>query len=190
MLDFYSETVIENNCDLVGLFGIVVQIILVLLIFTAVKVKHHFERPRRILKLFFMDGSKQLLSNSMLHILNVWLAVGTSKNHDQCGIYFTALLIDVTLGLGITYGLVVISNRVLSLAFTKRMKSGNYFKGVRKGGNVIYVIDYCAWIKQIMIWLLLVLIVLFPNQTKLMVLIVQITLKEVIATIGDSLMEM
>lgn len=161
MLDFVGETVIENNCDLVGAFGILVQIILVVLIFSAVKLKHHFERPRRILKLFFMDGTKQLLSNSMLHVMNVWLAVvvGNSKQHDQCGLYFTSLLIDVTLGLAITYGLVLLSNRMLALAFTKRMKSGNYFKGVKKAGTVVYVIDYWAWIKQILVWLLLVLIV-------------------------------
>ena len=127
MLGFVDDTIIENNCDLVGAFGIMVQIILVFLIFTAVKgrpvspVKHHFERPRRILKLFFMDCTKQLLSNSMLHIMNVWLAVvvGTPKQHDQCGVYFMSILIDVTLGLAITYGLVVLSNRVLSVAFTK-----------------------------------------------------------------------
>lgn len=165
MLGFVGEAVIENNCDLVGLFGIAVQIVLALLIFTAVKIKHHFERPRRILKLFFMDGTKQLSSNTMMHVMNVWLAVavGTSKNHDQCGIYFMSLLLDVTLGLAITYGLVVLSNRVLSVAFTKRMKSGNYFKGVRKGANIVYVIDYWAWIKQILVWLLLVLIVISPH---------------------------
>ena len=39
------------------------------------------------------------------------------------------------------------------------MKSGNYFKGVRKAATVLYVIDYWAWLKQIMVWLVLVLIV-------------------------------
>ncbi len=36
-MNLTGETVIENNCDLVGAFGILVQVILVLLIFTAVK---------------------------------------------------------------------------------------------------------------------------------------------------------
>ena len=39
------------------------------------------------------------------------------------------------------------------------MKSGNYFKGVRKGDTVVYIIDYAAWMKQILVWLVLVLIV-------------------------------
>lgn len=34
-----GEPVIENNCDLVGVFGIFVQLVLVLLVFSAVKCK-------------------------------------------------------------------------------------------------------------------------------------------------------
>ena len=84
-------------------------------------VKHHFERPRRVIKLFFMDGTKQLLSNGMLHILNVWVsvAVGHGVKHDQCGVYFMSIVIDVTFGLVVTYTLVVLSNKLLSAAFTR-----------------------------------------------------------------------
>ncbi len=39
------------------------------------------------------------------------------------------------------------------------MKSGNYFKGVRTANSVVYIIDYTAWMKQILVWLVLVLIV-------------------------------
>lgn len=70
-----------------------------------------------------------------------------------------SLIIDVTLGLALTYYLVVISNHVLSKAYTSRMKSGNYFKGVKKGTRVFYIIDYAAWMKQILIWLALVMLV-------------------------------
>lgn len=71
-----------------------------------------------------------------------------------------SLVIDVTLGLVLTYYLVVISNYALSKAYTSRMKSGNYFKGVKRGTRVFYVIDYAAWLKQILIWLSLVMLVL------------------------------
>jgi hypothetical protein len=70
-----------------------------------------------------------------------------------------SLIIDVTLGLALTYYLVVISNHVLSKTYTSRMKSGNYFKGVKKGTRVFYIIDYAAWMKQILIWLTLVMLV-------------------------------
>lgn len=84
---------IENNCNLVGPVGIFVQAILIVLIFTAVKstsaspVKHHYERPRRILRLFLMDGAKQLLSNGLLHVANVVISVfvGDKRQNDQCG---------------------------------------------------------------------------------------------------------
>jgi cytochrome c biogenesis protein CcdA len=121
--------------------------------------KHHFERPRRVIKLFFMDGTKQLLSNGMLHILNVWVsvAVGHGVKHDRCGGYFMSIVIDVSFGLLLTYTLVVLSNKLLSATFTRvqtltqRMKSGNYFRSVKKDGNVLYVIDYAWWIKQFLI---------------------------------------
>ena len=73
--------------------------------------------------------------------------------------YFMSLVMDVTLGLVLTYYLLLLSNNVLSKAFTSRMKSGNYFKGVKKGSKVVYVIDHGAWLKQILIWLSLVFLV-------------------------------
>ena len=84
-------------------------------------VKHHFQRPRRVIKLFFMDGTKQLLSNGMLHILNVWVsvAVGHGVKHDQCGGHFMSIVIDVTFGLLVTYTLVVLSNTLLSATFNR-----------------------------------------------------------------------
>lgn len=64
------------------------------------------------------------------------------------------------------------------------MKSGNYFKGVRKQGKVVYIIDYRAWMKQIVIWMLLVAF------AKMFVVAVQYALREIIGTIGDKVMEM
>lgn len=84
---FYDS--LPDDCDLIGPKGILVQFILLLLVFTAVKIKHHYERPRRIIKLFFMDGTKQLVSNGMLHVVNVYISVvlgtGKHKDNDQCG---------------------------------------------------------------------------------------------------------
>lgn len=117
----------NNNCNLVGTSGLAVQIILILLIFVAVKsmmesdlVKHHFERPRRRMLLFFMDGAKQLSSNGMIHVVNVAISVkvGDDSSHDQCGTYFASLIIDVTLGLFVTYYLLVVANHVLSKGLT------------------------------------------------------------------------
>jgi len=80
--------------------------------------------------------------------------------------YLMSLVIDVTLGLALTYYLVIISNHVLSKAYTSRMRSGNYFKGVKRGTRVFYIIDYAAWIKQILIWLTLVMLVFSSDRRR------------------------
>lgn len=67
-----------------------------------------------------MDGAKQLSSNGMIHVVNVAISVkvGDDSSHDQCGIYFASLIIDVTLGLFVTYYLLVVANHVLSKGLT------------------------------------------------------------------------
>lgn len=67
-----------------------------------------------------MDGAKQLFSNGLIHVINIYLSVlfGNKSSHDQCGIYFMSLCIDVTLGLVVTYYLLVLSNLVLSKNYT------------------------------------------------------------------------
>ena len=122
----------------------------------------------------------------MIHAVNVYLSVviGEAKDHDQCGIYFMALVIDVTVGLVVTYYLLIITNYILSRAYTSRLKSGNYFKGVKKGDRIFYVIDYKAWIKQIMVWLGLVIV------AKMIIVSIQIGLRDLIGDSGDSLMRM
>ncbi len=95
-----------------------------------------------------------------------------------------SLLVDVTLGLLVTYYMLVITNYVLAKKYTSRLKSGNYFKGVRKGNRIFYVIDYKAWIKQILVWLLLVMV------SKAIIVGLQIGLNEEIGAIGDKIMDM
>lgn len=95
-----------------------------------------------------------------------------------------SLVIDVTLGLAVTYALLVISNYVLSKAYTSRLKSGNYFKGVKKGNRVFYVIDCKAWLKQILVWLGLVII------SKAIIVLIQFGLKDEINDVGADVMKM
>lgn len=56
----------------------------------------------------------------MIHVVNVAISVkvGDDSSHDQCGIYFASLIIDVTLGLFVTYYLLVVANHVLSKGLT------------------------------------------------------------------------
>lgn len=118
----------KKTCDLNGTFSYVVQVFLILLIFAAVKstfllkpAKHYFERPKRKLPLFMLDGLKQLLSNGLIHVINIFFSVelGKSSSSDQCGIYFVSVVLDVTLGTLISFTLLYTFDRLVSYQYSK-----------------------------------------------------------------------
>lgn len=129
-----NEEVIIKNCDLVGFFGIVVQLILVILVFLAVK-----RRTCLIEWSITMKDPGEFSSCSLWTAQNSWCLMAcfiswTSssqsfkeklKNTTNAACeasltrYFMSLLIDVTIGLFITYWLVVLSNKLLSAAFNR-----------------------------------------------------------------------
>lgn len=152
----------KNKCDLNGQFSYIIQIALFTLIFVAVKIKHHFETPRRKLPLFFLDGFKQLSSNGLIHVINIWYSIsrGNSLEYDQCGIYFVSILIDMTLGTLVCFLLLRSFNRLVSYKTTKRLQSGNYFKRVpsSSSGHMKYEIDLCCWFQQTAVWCFIVLL--------------------------------
>lgn len=79
---------------------------------------------------------------------------------DKCGLYFGSIVIDVTIGTFISFALLYSFDKIVSYQSSKRLKSGNYFKKVRKdGGRVYYEIDYVCWAQQTAIWLTIVFIV-------------------------------
>lgn len=83
--------------------------------------KHHYEKPKRSLPLFFLDGTKQLLSNGMIHVINIVVStmLGSLKGGDECGIYYSAVVVDVTLGTSICFGLLYTFDRVVSYQYSK-----------------------------------------------------------------------
>lgn len=85
------------------------------------EVKHSFEKPKRSLPLFFLDGTKQLLSNGLIHFINVVFAifVGSYKSGDPCGIYYTSVVIDVSLGTTISFLLLYSFDKFVSYQYSK-----------------------------------------------------------------------
>lgn len=70
--------------------------------------------PKRRLRLFFLDGTKQLLSNSLLHFSNLFFSVILgSTTTDQCGIYLMSFVVDITLGTALCYYLLKVLDRFL-----------------------------------------------------------------------------
>lgn len=85
-----------NSCHLFGALGIFVQVIMGILVITAMigkealrfkKVKRNLEKPRRIWKIFLLDASKQFFSSGEIHLINTIFSVvfGNRSHTDQCG---------------------------------------------------------------------------------------------------------
>ena len=102
-----------------------------------------------------------MLSSGLIHIINVVVSIllGSLSGGDECGLYYTAVVFDVTLGTSICFGLMYAFDRAISYKQSKRLKSGNYFKKLEgEEGSKKYAIDYCCWFQQTLIWCLIVLV--------------------------------
>lgn len=75
------------GCNLVDGWGVGIQVALGLLAFSSLALKRWCESPRRPLKIWLFDASKQALANSLVHVVNVFssnvLSKDTSDN-DPC----------------------------------------------------------------------------------------------------------
>lgn len=71
--------------------------------------------------LFFLDGAKQLLSSGLMHVINIVVSIvlGSLKGGDQCGLYYTAVVIDVSLGTSVCYGLLYSFDHLVSYQNSK-----------------------------------------------------------------------
>ena len=71
--------------------------------------------------LFLLDGLKQLLSNGLIHVINLFVStlLGSMKGGDECGLYYSAVVVDVTLGTLICYGLLSTFDKVVSYQNSK-----------------------------------------------------------------------
>jgi STIMATE family protein len=143
----------DNNgeCKLLGKFAILIQTALGGLALLALVWKRWREHPRRPMKVWFFDVSKQVVGSVMVHFANLFLSMlssGTldiansasdvgaiSKSSDRkhpnpCSFYLLNLAIDTTIGIPI----LVFFLRLLHLLFLRTplanppesLKSGNY----------------------------------------------------------------
>lgn len=71
--------------------------------------------------LFGLDGTKQLLSNGLVHFINVVFAIflGSYKSGDPCGLYFMSVVIDVSIGTSISFILLYMFDKFVSYQNSK-----------------------------------------------------------------------
>ncbi|TID22462.1 fk506-binding protein 2 precursor [Venturia nashicola] len=159
----------SGECQLLGPFALLIQGALGILALSSLVFKRYRETPRRPLKVWAFDASKQLVGSMLLHLANLLMSMLSSGQLDidqkakqaaaftqgdegrqpnPCSFYLLNLAIDTTIGIPILVGLL----RVLHVLFLhtplanppQSLNSGNYGRPPRTSW----------WLKQSFIYFL------------------------------------
>ncbi|KAF2649564.1 hypothetical protein K491DRAFT_610531 [Lophiostoma macrostomum CBS 122681] len=146
------EEVQDNECHLLGPYALIVQGALGLLAVSSLAYKRFRESPRRPLKIWFFDVSKQVFGSVLLHLANILMSMLSSGSFDvaaktkatpqfagaddegkqpnPCSFYLLNLAIDTTIGIPILVLLLKILHRAFLLtplaSPPESIRSGNY----------------------------------------------------------------
>ena len=155
----------SGECKLLGPFAILVQGALGVLALSSLVFKRWREKPRRPLKVWSFDASKQVVGSVLLHLLNLLMSMFSSGQiGDQigesmvvaattaeyqpnpCSFYLLNLAIDTTVGIAILIGLLKILTIGASYTPLARppesIESGHYGTPPKAGW----------WVKQCLIY--------------------------------------
>lgn len=168
-----SATHNESNCELMGTFGISIQILLGIVSFSILIIKRYREPLRRPWLIWAMDTSKQGLGACYLHILNIVFAeMFGNESESQCKWYFVNFTLDI--GLGTLFNVVLLWS--LQRLFSKnpyvRFETGNYGKtpSIKK------------WFYQMTIWILIL------SATKWLVVLIIYLSQNFLSPVADVLL--
>ena len=145
----------EGKCELLGIFGFFVQLILGIVCFSVLIIKRQLENPKRYIIIWLLDISKQGVSTLLLHFFNLFFSIAVStENADQCVWYLNNVLLDGTIGVVFQWILV----RCLEILARKlkidALTSGCYYSYDQKEFSE-RTIDYGIWGRQMGIWCLI-----------------------------------
>mmetsp|Transcript_58877 Transcript_58877/g.156764 ORF Transcript_58877/g.156764 Transcript_58877/m.156764 type:complete len:221 (-) Transcript_58877:60-722(-) len=154
-----------------GMFGVVVQgILLCMSIFILVFKKHREVNDRTWFE-FLLDSSKQLLGSGWAHVLNILLAMVLvlDTEGDQCQMYWLNLMLDTTIGIFIEYTLLLTLTRCVEcVTGDVGMRSGEYRSSMGE-------LERGRYVKQLVLWLACV------TGMKLFVLFILIVFAELLS---------
>ena len=142
-----------NQCKLLeGMFSYCIQALLGLLALFFLLIKRYRENPKRSWTIWLMDVSKQCASGLCIHyiaILMSLLMASLTAPENECAWYFLVFVMDTVLGTFISY-ILLISTSFISNKYNIRslLKSGDYGIPPSK----------CIWIKQLIVWCIIVII--------------------------------
>jgi len=134
------------ECTLYGWFGWAIQAFLVLVCFTSLVIKRYRERPQRPWVIFLLDVSKQALSASLAHTMNLLIATLLThlESSNQCIWYFVNLTVDTSLGVLLCYLLVRGFEGWTVRRGWERVRTGEYWRAGK--------LDYVGWAMQVGVW--------------------------------------
>ncbi len=113
-------------------FSILIQFVLGFFALLSLWVKRITEKPRRKLKVFIYDVSKQVIGSLYAHGLNILIAVhvsrseNTSQFQDECMWYFVNFLVDVSIGMVLNWIFIKLLNHLARTKDYPFLISGNY----------------------------------------------------------------
>lgn len=98
--------------------------------FAVLVYKRYKEHPKRPWKIWFLDTSKQGVSQLTAHFLNVAISLKLSdkQTKHQCLWYFATVMLDTTLGMLICVGLLRLIETTLLRGSLSKYQSGNYYE--------------------------------------------------------------
>eukprot|EP00756_Hemistasia_phaeocysticola_P045874 Hpha_TRINITY_DN19634_c0_g1::TRINITY_DN19634_c0_g1_i1::g.186117::m.186117 len=162
-------------CELMsGGFAFLIQVALLICACVALIIKRQRERPRRPLKVWAMDASKQAFSSGAAHLIGMSVAYAlgeaTAKKH-QCGWYLVTFTTDTSLGVLVAWRLL----RKLEKEARKRgwlwlAESGSYRDPARDHDPQVEP-SVKVWLAQLACFCVIVLLARFCCATFLFAMI-------------------
>jgi hypothetical protein len=143
----------SGSCQVLsGISGYAVQGALFTVCVSSLLLKWYLEAPRRKLRIFVLDSSKQFIGAGVIHCLNLVSAVAFTRFEnspaDECAWYWINIVIDTTFGVAVCWILLKATERIFGYT------SGDYGEAS--------VIDWEAnpdvhrWSLQIGVWCVIV----------------------------------
>jgi hypothetical protein len=147
----HGDIAAPKQCQVLsGIVGLTVQGALFAMSVSALLLKWKLEDPRRPLRIFMLDSSKQFVGAGVIHALNMICAVAFAHLEasvaDECAWYWVNIMIDTTLGVLVCWGLLKLTEHLF------QYDSGHYGKGASTGIDWEASPDYNKWLRQIMVW--------------------------------------
>jgi len=158
--------------EILGPLGLVIQGILGVMSLSALLVKRYFEEPKRPVKIWLLDTSKQVLSASLVHCLNMALSTLLSESSsvtDNCEWYFINFAVDVAFGTFLNFIILKTIENFAAMNGIDALNTGvyvhiDYTKSDDENmeptqQEVKHRIDYKIWFLQVVVWNWVVVIV-------------------------------